>query len=60
MASEMALTDRKTKPQSSFDVEVETSTGNPLIVFQGVVAQTKNEAINMAKQSLVFTAERCK
>lgn len=60
MADEMLLTDRKVKPATKFDVEVETVSGNPLIVFQGVVAQTKNEAINAVKQQLTFTAERCK
>lgn len=60
MASEMLLTDTKTKRASSFDVEVETVSGTPLIVFQGVSAQTKAEAINRVKQQLTFTAERNK
>lgn len=60
MASEMVLSDTKPKQTTSFDVEVETVSGNPLIVFQGVHAQTKAEAINRVKQQLTFTASRCK
>jgi hypothetical protein len=60
MASEMLLTETKGKKTTTFDVEVETITGTPLIVFQGVAAQTKAEAINKVRQKLTFTAERCK
>lgn len=60
MASEMLLSDTKPKRATSFDVEVETVTGTPLIVFQGVSAQTKAEAINRVRQQLTFTAERNK
>lgn len=60
MASEMTLTDSKIRRQTSFDVEVETASGMLLIVFQGIEAQTKGEAINKVKQMLTFSAERNK
>lgn len=43
---------------SRFDVSIETSSGTPLFVFQGIPAKTKAQAINKASQMLVFTAER--
>lgn len=43
---------------SRFDVSIETVSGTPLIVFQGIPAKTKAQAINKASQMLVFTAER--
>ncbi len=60
MAGELVMTEGKRKPTTRFDVEVETSNGTPLIVFQDLVAQTKAEAINRAKQMLTFSAERSK
>lgn len=59
MANEMALT-KDAKNLTRFDVEIETASGMPLVVMQDVVAQTKKEAINICKQRLTFTAERCK
>lgn len=59
MAGEIIL-DNKAVKKARFDVEVETASGNPLIVFQGIEAQTKSEAINKAKQLLTFSAERAK
>jgi hypothetical protein len=43
---------------TKFNVDVETANGNPVIQFQDIQAQTKGEAVNKAKQMLVFTAER--
>lgn len=48
------------KSLTKFDVEIETATGTQLVVFQGIEAQTKSEAINKAKQRLTFSAERSK
>lgn len=45
---------------TTFNVDVEnTITAETIVTFR-VVAQTKGEAINRAKQQLVFTAERSK
>ena len=43
---------------TKFDVNIETASGTPLIVFQGIPAKTRAQAINKASQMLVFTAER--
>lgn len=48
------------KLESKFDVHIETNRGTDLIVFQGIPAKTKAQAINKASQMLVFTAERSK
>lgn len=44
---------------TKFDVTVEDSHGTLVAGFE-VIAQSKGEAINRAKQQLVFTAERSK
>lgn len=41
-----------------FDVLIEDSDGNAITTFPAMVAQSRNEAINKAKQHLTFTAER--
>lgn len=55
-ASQIIALNNSTK----FDVNIETASGNPLIVFQGIPAKTRAQAINKAQQMLVFTAERTK
>ena len=56
----ITVTDKPNKRKTNFDVEVETADGSSLVVFQGIEAQTKSEAINKAKQKLIYTAERGK
>lgn len=42
-----------------FDVTVENAaTGTPYITFYAIIAQTRAEAVNKAKQKLTFSAER--
>lgn len=42
-----------------FDVEVTTSSTDEFVhSFKGIIAQTRAEAVNKAKQKLTFSAER--
>lgn len=45
---------------SRFDVLIEDHDGNPITTIPGIAAQTRSEAINRAKQMLLYHAERAK
>ena len=54
-----AMADVQESSVTRFDVEVTTSSTDEYVTqFRGIIAQTRAEAVNKAKQKLTFSAER--